>query len=546
MPAEFHLTRTTALPRLAWCARITKGAPEVIVDAGTYVEGDACFFVESAWSGDFDLREFPEALTFCGTGGVIRGDEIIFCTPTHSLQALYLLRQRDTVTVSNSLVFLLQRCGDDIDLRYMSYDLDLMSIMFGVTEYTKHVPTRAGNRAHLFYNCNLRVTSDLQLREQPKQEPASFEDFQAYRDFLQQQVVAVIGNAVDDRRKVRYKPLATVSSGYDSSACAVLGRAAGCTEAVTLNTARSGESDSGRPIGELLGLTVSEFDSKAFLQRTDQAEAEFHATGYGGDDCVMIPLEGVLPARLLLTGYLGDKMWNRHSKVGPHMARGDPGGASLNEFRLRVGFLNLPVPFIGCTRHASIIRITNSDAMRQWSVPNVYYDRPIPRRILEEAGIPRHLFGQSKKAVAQPYQTTGNNNPDLSQVLPPASLQAFRRFAEGKPLFESRLERIGFALLRALYRFNLRALQSVKLNALARTLGLKLPARPYVGWKYSKPRTEHSLVFHWAHSLISTRYRNPSSAEHDSPHQVKTASPPKGDGDAELGSNASSSTHRMR
>src|SRR2546427_8786426 len=34
------------------------------------------------------------------------------------------------------------------------------------------------------------------------------------------------------------------------------------------------------------------------------------------------------------------------------------------------------------------------------------YDRPIPRRILEEAGIPRRLFGNRKKAVVRSEEHT--------------------------------------------------------------------------------------------------------------------------------------------
>ena len=36
--------------------------------------------------------------------------------------------------------------------------------------------------------------------------------------------------------------------------------------------------------------------------------------------------------------------------------------------------------------------------MRPWSIGGAY-DRPIPRRIAEEAGVPRDLFGQNKMAT---------------------------------------------------------------------------------------------------------------------------------------------------
>lgn len=66
-----------------------------------------------------------------------------------------------------------------------------------------------------------------------------------------------------------------------------------------------------------------------------------------------------------------------------------------------MGFIHLPVPFLGATAHPAIARISQSDEMRPWRLANDY-DRPIPRRLVEEAGVARHLFGQEKKAVTIP------------------------------------------------------------------------------------------------------------------------------------------------
>ena len=69
----------------------------------------------------------------------------------------------------------------------------------------------------------------------------------------------------------------------------------------------------------------------------------------------------------------------------------------MGELRLNLGFIQLPLPFMGARRKAEVIAITESEEMRPWRI-NTAYDRPIPRRIAEEAGIPRHAFGQSKYA----------------------------------------------------------------------------------------------------------------------------------------------------
>jgi len=54
---------------------------------------------------------------------------------------------------------------------------------------------------------------------------------------------------------------------------------------------------------------------------------------------------------------------------------------------------------MGARQKTDIVRITESSEMDSWRLGNTY-DRPIPRRIAEEAGVPRHLFGQDKMASA--------------------------------------------------------------------------------------------------------------------------------------------------
>jgi hypothetical protein len=66
--------------------------------------------------------------------------------------------------------------------------------------------------------------------------------------------------------------------------------------------------------------------------------------------------------------------------------------------RLKSGFIHVPVPFIMATQTTAIDRITGSTEMKPW-VLGTTYDRPIPRRIAEQAGVDRKSFGQYKKAV---------------------------------------------------------------------------------------------------------------------------------------------------
>jgi len=101
----------------------------------------------------------------------------------------------------------------------------------------------------------------------------------------------------------------------------------------------------------------------------------------------------------------------------------------------------LPLAFFGWQHHTGIIRLSRSDEMRKWSIGGSY-DRPIPRRIAEEAGIPRTWFGTKKMAVtvsAGQRREDDEVSPELQQLLE-------KRWAKNStPLFRLKQTSINFA-----------------------------------------------------------------------------------------------------
>lgn len=506
---HFAFTQTDTLPRLAWCARIIQGDPEVSVRHGPWLERDEQAFYEGAWSGELSSNGFDSACTFTGSGARITDAGIIFATSTHTLEPIHCLRLPGQLLCSNSMHFLLAEADDAISADYLYYDADMMTIMFGTNRYKPFIPTAKGRIVQQFYHCNFTVSPTLEISRSAKPMPPQFTCFSDYAGFLFDEVAKITRNANDYRRRVRYEPLATLSTGYDSPTCAVLAKAAGCRKALTFTTARSNfadRDDDGTPIAAVLDLEIAHFTPLSRSDRTDFPEVEFIATGHGGDDVVMATAEDALPAKLVYTGYHGDKIWDRHTKnTGPDIVRGDTSGCSLGEFRLRTGFINLPVPFIGCARHAAIQQISNSAEMAPWALNNDY-DRPIARRIVEEAGVPRHLFGQSKKAITTPYQSNVGKNPPLEKILCEHSYRDFALFAERLNKYDRLHYRFSYTLMHILYMLNLRAVQSGKLKRALSKAGLPAPRRVVIPWRFSKPRTNNSLAFHWAAAKIRQRY----------------------------------------
>jgi hypothetical protein len=114
----------------------------------------------------------------------------------------------------------------------------------------------------------------------------------------------------------------------------------------------------------------------------------------------------------------------------------------MGEIRLTAGFAQAAVPFIGARCFPDIYRITESDEMVPWRLNN-NYDRPIPRRIAEEAGVPREMFGQTKLASIVHLPT-----PNVP-VTPALRAEFFRHLRKNHLL-----GRLGIWLLPLVHRLN--------------------------------------------------------------------------------------------
>jgi hypothetical protein len=499
-----------SLPRLAWCAVLAESDNNVVVHHGPWIELGDSAFVEGAWSGPYIKMGFPHALTFTGSGAALTPDGVLFATPTHSVEPLYVLRAGKRLHCSNSLRHVLVSADDDIDPGYMFYDVDIMSLAFGTKRCTSRIPTRDRNCVTIHHYCNLVVGKTLALTVLPKTQRGAFRCYSDYRTFLNEQVLLTTENSADPRRSIRYKPLSTISTGYDSTAASVIARAAGCRECVTFHTAWDESNDSGKQIGHILGLNVTEYDPDAYHIRDDLPEAEFAATGGGGGSVIMTAWEQRLGGKMLFTGNYGGEAWERtNGKGSVDMVTWDSAGADMIYFRTRVGFQHLAVPSIGYSEFTSIQKIANSEEMRPWRLQRNDYDRPIPRRIVEEAGVPSELFGQRKKFAARSLRLCNPasiEEPDLQEVMTPNSYWHFSQWTRQIRLYSSEFDRWTFALMHKLYWFNTRVIRSRKVRAAAQCLRIALPTRSWIPIRFRKQRVRHRLLLHWGMEQIKPRY----------------------------------------
>lgn len=420
----FEYVENADLPRLSWIASVE--GDRCLVEHGRAVEARADFFVEGIWNAPFSEGGFDHCESFFGSGAVRRGTEFVFVPSSTTVDYLYYQADAGRIRCSNSLSFLLAAIGDELEISEPRLGSINDSIMLGIDRYERDIPTRRGKVRRLMHH-NL-VVLDGSAREEPKPRPPGFSDYAQYRAYLDGNLRGMLANAKDRDRRTPLRILTTQSIGYDSTAINATARNYGIDLALTVaepkerlgyygGTRSRPESDSGEAICGVLGIDVALIDRR-FFEGDPDSEYLYWA---GIHNCQDMNLHQVSQftgdAAVLLTGVLGE-IWYTEKSVGParlscindQVERWDLSCHGLSEARLHTGFIHAAIPYIGSRNRADIFTISNSDEMRPWSIGGTY-DRPIARRLGEEAGVPRAAFGQTKLAtvveIMPPYLPHG-------------------------------------------------------------------------------------------------------------------------------------------
>ena len=390
------------LPKLAWCALLRKNSNRVDVYHGSQVETQPDFFAEGAWNGAFSAHDFLNATILSGTGAVCEPDQLHICTSTDKLSPVFSIRQADTVFISNSPLFALSAAGETPDPAYPFYAYDLLRIWRqGLNCPDGTFRTASGTPLHIHICTVMTIRCDLSISFETHPLEKAPETYEQYKQLLADGVQDVLRNGADPQRRNPYSPLTTISKGYDSCAVSVLAAHAGCTEAISLTDSRLDipSIDSGAEIAQTLGMQCEERDRWAYQKMSSPIDAEF-AMFTLAVNAPIAAFENILKQKILITGHFG-AIWSKAKPIKIkdlcETSAKKVAGMGQIEFRLRTGYLTFTPTYIGARHNNNIHAIANSDAMRTWSVGG-HYDKPIARRIIEEAGVPRNQFAPKKHA----------------------------------------------------------------------------------------------------------------------------------------------------
>ncbi|HVK82349.1 MAG TPA: hypothetical protein VM915_17250 [Verrucomicrobiae bacterium] len=314
-------------------------------------------------------------------------------TATNTLDRVWVLQDDEIVWASNSLPLMLRNSHRRLKPDYLFYPWEFETI----DSHWRAIPFEGKGTLHVLYNAIATFDEHGALSVAQYRAPPPFTSFEHYTGFLREEIAAMFAASGAGANRA-YTPLLTLSRGYDSTGIAALVRGMGVDEALSIRDGRGAEqgSEDVSEAAAILGLRVHAIGRRDYSASGFSAERLFYASALAEEIC-FYPFAERMRGRLVLLGHHGDTMWDRDARPTGTWRR-DNVGPSMQTMRIRTGWVNFPVPFIGWQRHADIIAISQSEELRPWSVGGDY-DRPIARRLGEEAGIPRSLFGIEKSAV---------------------------------------------------------------------------------------------------------------------------------------------------
>lgn len=398
---KFLYTIDNHLPALSWLAVLTKGSETVEISCGNAVVTTDNWFAAGVWNGDLKNGDMDTCSCCCCTGmkltATMGGVKLI--TPNHLQETLFAIKVDCKLYVSNSITFALVASDSELLKQYKEYVADMGSILYGLKsdKLVKRSPLCNGRELQYIRCCIAEVDEDLNVVEKVRHSGLSFENFTDYKQQIVEILSAIKKNATDAMRNRPYGMIGTISRGYDAPSACALAKEVGCDEVFTFV---DNAEDDGTEIAKILGYTkIHRVNSKQYKRNEHLLEAEAFASGE--TDPVFINFENLYRDKILFLGDRGDSVYERlHANenndfdfhVGNQLSQASQ---TIFENMLKNNCIKIALPLIGGDRWTDLKRISNSEEMTPYSIGD-HYDRPISRRLLEEAGVKRDMFGQKK------------------------------------------------------------------------------------------------------------------------------------------------------
>lgn len=320
------------------------------------------------------------------------------------------------------------------DTDYVNYEVDFNTILDGINRYKETIGVLDGEERQsdirIAYYKNIMINNLGECKVMNKEAVQAFTCFEDYYCRLLGDMKKMAENATDSSRKHRYGMVTTISKGYDAPCCAAIAKKIGCETAITFQPKGKYKEDCGSDVAKAMGYErIIEVDANEYMSRNDLVEAEYICSGELGAQISFSSFDKYIKGNICFTGERGDSIWGRSSDNRNNEFEFEDMLSHLGscERRLWLNYISVPMPLYAATSWTSIYEISNSEEMRPWSIDNSY-DRPIPRRIVEQTGVKREQFGIRKNGAGFVYKFDWLNR--ILGRMSPTTANSFKKYVK--------------------------------------------------------------------------------------------------------------------
>lgn len=169
---------------------------------------------------------------------------------------------------------------------------------------------------------------------------------------------------------------------------------------------------------------------------------------------------------------------------------------TIYESMLKNNSITISIPLIGGDCWLDMKRISESEEMKPFSIGN-HYDRPIPRRLLEEAGVEREMFGMKKFGAGVSYSLDS-----FSRIRSKMSVHSFESLIKFKRSFPRKWwndmkYNVAFCWInRSIYINYIFGKMHIRYRVKNTDERMGMIANPY-----------STMMLHWGVSIMKNRYK---------------------------------------
>ena len=420
MGYKFHFNLNKSLPKLAWIAWIGRTSHTIEVTHGSSVECTTNFMVEGVWDGKFEEGNFHRSQNFFGSGIKLENGKVYICISSSPIDRILFCEFKKKYIFSNSLILLLAYTGAKLDSSH-NYYRESLSVCTSRKQYNREftvIHPEIKKFCQVFHENIIYYKRQVDFEYRYKKNKIN--SYGECLSFINNTLEKIRRNYESKQRKILLIPFSMLSEGYDSTAVSALVKNIGVKSVFIASRVKhtfrgitkKNEVAGARIIAKKLGYDVLLLENKR--SKISEDELFFLSTTYPkhfsgawsevGLHLMTKYIERNCNSAVVFSGHHGDSVWDSNipARYLEEIRVPNHPFGFCSEMRLKSGFVSVPLPGILTTSIKDIAEISHSPEMEPWRLHNSY-DRPIPRRIAEEAGVDRHLFGIEKNWVATMY-----------------------------------------------------------------------------------------------------------------------------------------------